>query len=111
MIIEITVGALLLAIWTVTLFFEKTIGLSMIFFALPLTFLIIYFLGKNNKIKNNKAKLFLIPIFLLSFTYGIFNNAFFNILNIVIIPVLIIIMVVGLFSKNIINLKLARKNF
>lgn len=99
MIIETTVGAIILAIWMIALFFEKTIGLSMILFAAPLTFFLIYLLEKNNRIKNKRAKLLLIPIILLSLTYGIFNNAFFRALNIVIIPSLILIMSVGLFNK------------
>ena len=110
MITQITVGAIILAIWMIALFFEKTIGLSMILFAAPLTCLLIYLLEKNKKVKNKKVKLLLIPIILLSLTYGIFNNAFFRALNIIIIPSLIVIMSIGLFNeKSIINGKLFGK--
>ena len=50
---EITLGSLLLAIWGVTLFFGKTIGLSMILFALPFTGFTIYILEKNKKVVNH----------------------------------------------------------
>lgn len=112
MIIEIAIGALIFAIWMIFLFFEKTIGISMILFVAPFTYFLIHLLEKNNKIKNKKAKLLLIPIILLALAFGIFNNTFFNVLNIIIIPILIVIMVIGLFSeKSIINLKLVGKTF
>ncbi len=68
-----------------------------------LTYFIIYILEKNNKIENSRAKLLIIPIILLSSTYFIFNNIFFNKINIFAIPILIIIMILELFNeKNII---------
>ena len=110
MIIEITIGVLFLAIWMIALFFEKTIGMSMILFSVPLTIFLIRILEKNNRIKNKKAKLLLIPIVLLSLTYGLFNNAFFRAINIIIIPCLIVIMIIGLFNeKSIVNTKLFGK--
>ena len=82
----------------------------MVLFVAPLTIFLIYLLEKNKRIKNKKAKLLLIPIILLSLTYGIFNNAFFRALNIIVIPSLIIIMSVGLFSeKSSVNGKLFGK--
>lgn len=97
--INIFIGALVLSIWCVTLFFEKRIGLSMLLFILPLTYYIIYILEKNNKIENSKAKILIIPIILLSSTYFIFNNTFFNAMNSFIIPILIIIMISSLFNE------------
>ena len=97
--INILVGALVFSFWCVTLFFEKRIGLSMLLFILPLTYYIIYILQQNNKIENSKAKILLIPITLLSSTYFIFNNAFFNTMNSFIIPILIIILISALFNE------------
>ena len=112
MMIEIAIGALVLAIWLITLFFERAIGLSMILFVAPFICFLINLLEKNNRVKNKRAKLFLIPIILLSATYGIFNNGFFNTLNIFIIPILIVIMLIQLFNgKFLIDFSLIRKTF
>lgn len=97
---EITLGSLLLAIWGVTLFFGKTIGLSMLLFALPFTVFTIYLLEKNKKVVNKNAKLLIVPITLLSATYCLYNNSFFNTFNIIIIPILTIIMVLDLLGEN-----------
>lgn len=97
--INIFIGALILSIWCVTLFFEKTIGLSMLVFIIPLTYYLIYILEKNKKIENSKAKILIIPITLLASTYFIFNNAFFNTINRLVIPVLLGMMVLGLFNE------------
>jgi len=40
--INIFIGALILSIWFVTLFFGKSIGLSMLLFIVPLTYYIIH---------------------------------------------------------------------
>ena len=97
--ITIFIGALILSIWCVTLFFEKSIGLSMLLFIVPLTYYIIHILEKNNKIENPKAKVLIIPIILLASTYFLFNNSFFNMINIFVIPILIVIMILGLFKE------------
>ena len=54
MIIEMTIGALIFAIWMIALFFEKTIGISMILFVAPFTYFLIHILEKNNRIKISK---------------------------------------------------------
>jgi len=97
--INIFIGALILSIWFVTLFFGKSIGLSMLLFIVPLTYYIIHILEKNNKIENSKAKVLIIPITLLASTYFLFNNNFFNTINIFVIPTLIVIMIIGLFKE------------
>ena len=99
--INILVGAIIFSVWLITLFFGKSIGLSMVLFAVPITGFIIYLLEKDNKIVNKKAKILIIPITLLSFTYCIFNNRFFNNLNIWVIPTLVVIMILDLFKFNI----------
>ena len=98
--INIMLGSIILAIWGVTLFFGKTIGLSMILFALPFTSLTIYVLEKNKKVVNKNAKLLIVPITILSASYCIYNNSFFNTFNIIIIPILTIIMVLDLLGEN-----------
>ena len=51
--INIFLGAILLSIWSVILFFGKHIGLSMLLFAIPITYYIVTLLEKNNKIKKS----------------------------------------------------------
>jgi len=97
---NIFIGALILSIWCTTLFWGKDIGLSMLLFNVPLTWYLIYILEKNNKIENKKAKLLLIPIILLSSTYLIFNNTFFNTINVLLIPLLVLIMVMWLYNED-----------
>ena len=73
----------------------------MFLFVVPITCFIIYLLEKKNKITNKRAKLLLIPISLLTLTYFIYNNTFFNFLNLFIIPLLVIFMILKLFDENI----------
>lgn len=101
---NIFIVALIFAIWSVVLFYGKQIGLSMILFVAPLSYYLVHLLEKNNKIENNKAKILLIPIILLASTYLIYDNHFFNNLNLIVIPLLIIIMLVSLFT-NVFNLE------
>lgn len=98
--ISIGIGAFIFAVWLVILFFGKSIGLSMLLFLIPFSYFLIYILEKNNKIKNSKAKILLIPILLLSSTYLIYDNSFFNSINLIIIPVLLSLMVLGLIGEN-----------
>ena len=73
---NILVGAVVFSIWFVTLFFEKSIGASMLLYILPLASYIIYILKKNGKEQNSKAKFLIIPIAILASTYFIYNNSF-----------------------------------
>lgn len=98
---EIYIGALIFSIWYVTLFFGKTIGLSMLLFDVPISLFIINILAKNKKDINTKAKILIIPITLLSSTYCIFDNYFFNKLNLLIIPLLVIYMILELLKDKI----------
>ena len=90
---------LLLSILESILFFEKEPGISVVLFVLPIVILLIYYLEKTNRIKNKRAKLIAIPIVLISITYFIFNNAFFNDLNTLVIPALIVFMIIELLSE------------
>lgn len=98
---EIFIGAITCSLWYVILFYNKTIGLSMLLFALPFAYFIIHILEKNKENLNKRAKFFLIPITLLASTYFIFNNAFFNALNTLAIPLLIILMILELYREEI----------
>lgn len=110
MMINLSLGALILAIWVVTLFFGKTIGLSMLLFITPFVYFLTYMLEKHNKIKNSKSRILLIPILLLSSTYFIYDNAFFNSLNKLIIPTLISFMVLSAIGEKFeINLEIVGK--
>ena len=84
--IDILLGATIFAIWSVVLFYSRAIGLSMLLFIVPMTYFIIHILEKRHEDLNKKAKVLIIPITLLASTYMIYNNLFFNILNIIIKP-------------------------
>lgn len=92
-------GAIIFAIWSVTLFYGKKIGLSMMLFTIPLTIFIIKILEKRHEDIDKKAKLLIIPISLLASTYFLFENIIFNTLNIIAIPTLIAIMILMLFKE------------
>lgn len=99
--ISIFTSALIFSIWGVMLFFGKQIGLSMLLFTLPFTYYLISKLEKSEKIVNGKAKILLLPITLLSMTYLIYNNKFFNAVNVLAIILLIAYMIYRLFNKNV----------
>lgn len=99
MMINLGIGSLIFAIWIVTLFFGKTIGISMFLFITPFVYFLIHILEKNNKIKNPKSKILLIPVLLLSSTYFIYDNDFFYNLNLLIIPILISFMALSLIGE------------
>ena len=48
--INLGIGALILAIWIITLFLGKDIGLSMLLFTAPFVYFFIHLLEKNNKL-------------------------------------------------------------
>lgn len=91
---KIVLGSLILSILHSILFYGKDLGISVLLFAITSVLLLIIMLKKNNKVKNEKALYLTIPIILLSSTYLIFNNEFFNIINIIAIPILLGIMII-----------------
>lgn len=97
---KIFLGSLLISIWTVILFWGKNIGLSMLLLVAPFIYFLISLLEKKNKIEYKEAKVLIIPIVLLASTYFIFDNSFFNKLNLVVIPVLIVLMIIKLMERN-----------
>lgn len=98
--IPIIVGAIIFSIWGVTLFFGKEIGLSMFLFVFPIAYFLIDLIKKNQKQKNRKASILILPILLLALTYVLFNNTFFNSINVVVIPVLVVIMIIASMNEN-----------
>lgn len=83
---------ILLAIWNSILFFNKSLGISVILFMLPFIIFIIYVLKSNEKIINKNGLLLIIPILMLSVSYCIYNQTFFKILNSILIPFLTMLM-------------------
>lgn len=107
--INIFLGAILLSIWSVVLFFGKEIGFSMLLFVVPISYYIVSILERNNKVKNKNSKILLIPIIILSGTYLIYNNSFFNTVNLIVIPILIIIMILNLLTDKLMPKTLLEK--
>lgn len=101
---KILYSSLLLSIIQSILFWHKTPGISVTIF-LAITIITVYYnLKEKQKIKNKKGLLIAIPIILLGLTYFIFNNKFFQIINIPVIFALIIMMCIktteGKISEN-----------
>lgn len=91
----------ILSILQSILFWHKTPGISILIFTTVSIALLILILKENNKIKNKKGLLWIIPIELLALTYFIFYNSMFEFLNIPIILILTIIMCVDITEGNI----------
>lgn len=89
---KIVYSGLLLSILQSILFWHKDLGISVVIFLTAVIVAIIYNFKEKGAIKNKKAILWAIPIELLGITYFIFNNGFFQIINIPIILILLIIM-------------------
>ena len=83
---------LILCIWNSILLFNKTFGLNIIMFVLPLLVFLVYILVSNKKVINKKGLLFLIPIGLLSCSYFILDNSFTSIVNVPVISLLFVFM-------------------
>ena len=73
------------------LFYNNNLGLNVIIFTTILLLHLYYFFKNNKLIKNKFGLLFMIPIFILSLTFLIYDN-YFKILNILIIPLLYLFM-------------------
>lgn len=93
---KILYGSLLLSILQSILFWHKNPGISVILFTIPATLVILYNLKEQKMIKNKKGILWSIPIILLSLTYFIFNNTFFQLLNVPVIFALLILMCISI---------------
>ena len=93
---NILYGSLLLSILQSILFWHKSPGISIAIFLTATIILTIYNLKEKEMIKNKKGILWSIPIILLSLTYFIFNNTFFQLLNVPVIFALLILMCISI---------------
>ena len=98
---KILYSSLLLSILQSILFWHKSPGISVILFIIPTILVILYNLKEQRKIKNKKGILWSIPIILISLTYFIFNNIFFQLLNVPVIFSLIILMCISITEEKI----------
>lgn len=95
------IGSFLIAILHSILFYGQKLGLSVFLFCIALGFFVLTILEKNNKIKNRKALILSVPIILISATYFIFNNSFFNFINIFVLIILFALMIIlAVFEKS-----------
>lgn len=92
-------GSLFFSVLHSWLLWDKQPGISVTLFCVSLLTYFIYFLNKNEKIKNKKGLILCVPIILLSLTYFIFNNSFFQILNIFVICGLWLILCITITGK------------
>ena len=90
---KIVLGVIALSILHSILFYAQDFGVSVVLFTIPGILLIIYSLKSRNKAKNPKAFFLSVPITLVSLTYMLFNNVFFNIMNFFVIIGLTSIMI------------------
>lgn len=88
------IASLLLSILATILFFGQKLGISVFIFVLPLICFTIYFLEKHRKTKNRKAYLLAVPILLLSATYAIYQNLFFQVINVLVMIVIYLVMLI-----------------
>ncbi|MBQ8132722.1 MAG: DUF4173 domain-containing protein, partial [Bacilli bacterium] len=82
---------LLLSIFNNILFYGRSYGINVICFIIPLLLFLYYSLKKKDMIQNKKGLLFLIPILLISCSYFIYDNYFFQFFNQIIITGLILL--------------------
>lgn len=77
----IVYGSMILSIIASILFFEQTLGLSVLLFAIVALTMLFSFLEKHDKVKNKKAYFFTIPILALASTYFLYNEPIFRVIN------------------------------
>lgn len=95
----IVIGSLLLSILASILFWGQTLGLNVFLFVLPVMCFIIFLLERYHKIKNRKGYWLILPILLLAITYMIYQNRFFQIMNLIVIFLLYHVMLIWLMNK------------
>ena len=106
---KILYSSLFLSILQSILFWHKSPGISVILFIVATILIILYNLNEKQMINNKKGILWAIPIILLSLTYFIFNNLFFQILNVPVMFALTIIMCISITEGKISEYKFIRK--
>lgn len=85
---------LLLSIYNCVLFYGKSLGINVLLFNIPLLIFMIKSIKNNKKKINKKGFLFGIPIILISLSYFLYNNIYFNLLNLFVITGLFLLMYV-----------------
>ncbi|MBR2712359.1 MAG: DUF4173 domain-containing protein [Bacilli bacterium] len=85
---------LLLSIYNCVLFYGKSLGINVLLFNIPLLIFMIKRIKNNKKKINKKGFLFGIPIILISLSYFLYNNIYFNLLNLFVITGLFLLMYV-----------------
>lgn len=89
----LVIGSIILSILASILFYGQNLGVSVILFVTAILGMLIYILEKCKKIKNRKAYILVIPIFLLAATYFIYNQEFFKVINLAALIILVAIMI------------------
>ena len=86
--INLIFSILILSFYHSYLFYQNQLGLNIILFIIPLLIFlynVFFIFDKKKMIRNRYGLLFLIPIILLSISYFIYDNYFFQWFNIIII--------------------------
>lgn len=84
---KIMIGTLLLCILHAIIIVNRNLGINVFLFNFPLVIFILMNLKENKCIKNKKGLVLIVPILILSLTYGIYDNDL-KYLNSIAIPVL-----------------------
>ena len=92
--------SLFLSILASLIFWFEGLSLGLNFFIYVVLFVLglIYLLKKFNRVKSEKAKYLVIPIFILAATYFVYYNRFFNRWNLIVIPFLTLFMIQWMIS-------------
>lgn len=104
-------GSFFFSILHSILLWEKQPGIATVIFCITLLAFFIYILAENKKITNKKELVLCVPIVLLSLTYFIFNNPFFQIMNLFVICALWFILIINITQKENESHKLMGKIF
>lgn len=94
------IASLVLSILATILFFGQKLGISVFLFVMAIIIVTITFLEKHRKVKNRKGYWLTIPIILLSVTYAIYQNIFFQVTNILVMLILYNIMIIWVRLEN-----------
>lgn len=92
-------GSFFFSILHSILLWDKQPGIAVLLFCIALLTFFIAILNKNQKIRNRKGLILCVPIVLLSLTYFIFNNKFFQTMNAFVICGLGLMLILDLTQK------------
>ena len=83
----------LLTVLHSVLLFDKSLGINVITFIVPLLIFLVMILKDNKKIKNKKGLFLIIPITLISLSYFIYDNEFIEWFN----PIVIVLLTLSMY--------------